>query len=187
MSHLTALPRRLRFLSPFLLDKSTLSDLGLKKIKLKNEPERDFFQKRLYGGKEISVYVVSSETWEAPFDAFWFDEFILMLHGQALVTIGDEKIKLYSGERVFSPKGFPGSWKVEIGDYHHYELSVITNQRADSTKISPLKGPMVLDESKLSGAHIELDEEGLHEETLANGILQYCGDTNIELVKFENS
>ncbi len=158
-------------LRPILLDKEALSGIGLQKIKPKDTPERDFFQKRLYGGKEISVYVVSSQSWTVPFDAFWFDEFIYILHGKGKVHLDDQEDMIFnSGEYFFAPKGFPGKWEVQAGDNYHYELSVITNKRADSTDVSPTKAPHLLDKSIMSGVDITWDEDGLYQEILADGI-----------------
>jgi len=67
--------------SPFLLDKSTLSGVGLQKIDLKNEPEKIFHQKRLVRGDELSVYVVSTQSWVNKIEDYSFDEYIYMLHG----------------------------------------------------------------------------------------------------------
>ena len=160
-----------QIIKPILLDKEALSGVGLQKVEQKNSPERDFFQKRLYGGREISVYIVSSESWTAPFDAFWFDEFIYILHGKGVVHLENEEALFFnSGEYFFAPKGFSGKWEVQAGDNYHYELSVITNRRADSTKVSELKTPIHLDRSILSGTEISFDESELYSEVLADGI-----------------
>ena len=160
-----------RVVRPVLLDKAALSGIGLKKVEMKDTPERDFFQKRLYGGKEISVYVISSQSWVTPFDAFWFDEFIYILQGKGKVHLEDqEALTFNSGEYFFAPKGFSGKWEVQAGDNYHYELSVITNKRADSTKVSTSKAPYLLDKSIMSGVDITWDEDGLYQEILADGI-----------------
>ncbi len=156
---------------PILLDKFTLSGIGLEKVTMKDTPERDFFQKRLYRGKEISVFVVSSQSWTAPFDAFWFDEFIYILHGKGKVHLDNrEDMTFNSGEYFFAPKGFPGKWEVQAGENYHYELSVITNRRADSTNVSKTKAPHLLDPSIMSGVDITWDEDGLYQEMLADGV-----------------
>lgn len=157
-------------IQPILLDKSVLSGIGLNKIELKNEPERAFFQKRLFRGEDIGVYVVSSQSWTSTFDKFWFDEFVYLFNGQSKVTSGGQVDYFHSGEYFFAPKGFEGSWEVQIGDQVHYELSVITNKRADSTQTSKLKHPFIYDKSKLSGVEITFDENGIYEETLAKGV-----------------
>ncbi len=155
---------------PIRLDRAALSGIGLKQIQLKDTPERQFFQKRLYQGKTISVYVVSSESWTVPFDKFWFDEFIYILNGKARVQANGENHYFQSGEYFFAPKGFPGEWEVQAGDHLHYELSVITNQRADSTAVSKYTTPQLLDKTELSGITIALDEHGHYERVLMDGV-----------------
>jgi len=154
---------------PVLLDKSALSGLGLQQVTLKDTPERKFFQKQLYRGQEISVYVVSSESWTVPFERFWFDEFILMYNGQARVKADDKDYHFLAGNYVFAPKNFPGEWEVKAGDKLHYELSVITNRRADSTQVSTHKHPFVLDAKRLSDMAVDLDASGMYQEALATG------------------
>lgn len=157
-------------IQPLLLDKSVLSGLGLEQVELKDTPERKFFQKQLYRGKEISVYVVSSESWVVPFDAFWFDEFIYILNGKAKVKSEEAVHHFESGEYFFAPKGFKGEWEVDCGSNLHYELSVITNRRADSIAVSKEASPKLLNKSILSGSSIEFDKNGLYEENLAEGV-----------------
>lgn len=157
-------------LKPLLLDRAVLSGNGLKKVELKDTPERDFFQKNIYRGKDLGIYVVSSESWKIPFDKFWFDEFIYMLHGKAQVVAHDEELSLPGRSYIFAPKDFPGSWEVQTGDNYHYELSVITHRRADSTATSSIKKPFVFDQDLLEGVNIEFDKNGQHQKTIADGI-----------------
>lgn len=157
-------------LRPLLLDRSVLSGVGLNKIDLKDTPDRDFFQKNLYRGKDLGVYVVSSESWKIPFESFWFDEFIYMLHGSATVLANEKETNLPGRSYIFAPKGFPGNWEVKTGDNYHYELSVITNKRSDSTKVSKLKEPFVLDQDLIEGSNIEFDTNGEYKKVIADGI-----------------
>ena len=152
---------------PLLLDKMVLSGIGLDTVKLKNEPNRDFFQKRLYGGREISVYVVSSQTWKSEFEGFWFDEFICIIDGQAKVIHNQDSSFFSAKEFIFAPKGFKGSWEVQAGDTHHFELSVITNRR--SPKSSKDQKPFVLDIEKISSLNKRFQKVGRVEEILAKG------------------
>ena len=158
-------------LDPILLDKSVLSGVGLKKIDLKNEPEKDFYQKNLYQGEDISVYVVSTETWNNEFKNFWFDEFIYMYHGEVIVKPESGKTQLFhSGDYFFASKGFTGEWEIRAGDYLHYELSVITTKRADSSIISKNLDHQIFDKATLSGANIRLDNEGKYSKVLRKGV-----------------
>lgn len=155
---------------PLLLDKATLSGLGLQKVPLKDNPDKDFFQKNLYRGEDLSVYVVSSESGVNSFSNFPFDEFIQILHGQATVLPDTEAEQhFYSRDFFFAPKGFTGEWSIEAGDNFHYELSVIATRRADSGKASSPALHQLYSNEKLSGAHIELDEKQVYEETLTQG------------------
>lgn len=156
---------------PILLDKSMLSGVGLKKVILKNEPEKKFYQKRLFKGKDISVYMVSTETWNNKFTNFWYDEFVYMFHGEALVKPKKGAAQLMqSGDYFFAPKGYTGEWEIRAGNYLHYELSVIATQRADSTLISKNTHHQVFSTAKLSGAQIQLNEKGTYSEVLRKGL-----------------
>lgn len=157
-------------LKPILLDKSVLSGVGLKKIDFKNEPEKDFYQKQLYRGEDISIYVVSTETWNNKMKNFPFDEFIYMFHGEALVKPQNGRTQLFqTGDYFFAPKGYTGEWEIRAGDYLHYELSVIASKRADSTAIQKGANHQLFDRSTLSGASIALDEKGQFSQTLEQG------------------
>ena len=157
--------------APIRLDKSALSGVGLKKVNLKDEPEKDFYQKRLLRGDDISVFVVSTQNWVNSFKKFWFDEFVFMLNGKVIIrpTNGEEYI-FYSGEYFFAPKGFSGEWEISAGATLHYELSIISTHRADSSYISKNLKPSQFDKSTLSGANIKLNKKGLFEQVLREGV-----------------
>ncbi|MEN0045415.1 MAG: cupin domain-containing protein, partial [Bacteroidota bacterium] len=157
-------------LRPILLDKSVLSGVGLKKIDIKNEPEKDFYQKQLYRGEDISIYVVSTETWNNEMKNFPFDEFIYMFHGEAVVKPENGKTQLFqSGDYFFAPKGYTGEWEIRAGDYLHYELSVIASKRADTSLIQKDAAHQLFDRSILSGSHIVLNENGQFSKVLEKG------------------
>lgn len=159
-----------QIIEPILVSKETLSGIGLKQIQLKDQPERDFFQKNLFRGKELSLYVVSSESWTAKMDNFSIDEYIYILNGKARVKPdgGDDQY-VQVGEHCFAPKGFTGEWEILAGDHYHYELSVISTQRADSVSLSRNMIPHLLDKDQLSGVHIDFGENGLYEQVLVRG------------------
>jgi len=155
---------------PILLDKSVLSGVGLEKIDIKSEPEKDFYQKNLYKGDDISVYVVSTETWNNRMDNFPFDEFIYMYHGEAIVKPDHGRSQVFqSGDYFFAHKGFTGEWEIKSGDLLHYELSVIATQRADSSAIIKGAAHRLFDKSIISGAHITIDESRQYTEVLEQG------------------
>ena len=156
--------------NPILLDRSVLSGIGLEKIEFDDEPEKDFYQKRLFRGEDISIYVVSTETWNNRMDMFPFDEFIYMFQGEALIKPDQGKSQLfYSGDYFFAPKGFTGEWEIRSGEHLHYELSVIATKRIDTSKIIHGDAHMLFDPTVLSGAHIQLDESGNYSEVLKSG------------------
>ena len=156
---------------PVLLDRSVLSGVGLRKVDLKDEPEKDFYQKRLYRGEDISIYVVSTETWNNEFKNFGFDEFIYMYHGEAIVKPLNGKVQLFhSGDYFFAPKGYTGEWEIKAGNNLHYELSVISTERADPTITSENSEHQLFQKSTLSGAHIELKSGEKYGEILRKGV-----------------
>ncbi|MEM6348151.1 MAG: cupin domain-containing protein [Bacteroidota bacterium] len=158
---------------PLLLDKATLSGEDLKPITNPNEPERQFFQKNLYRGPEISVYIVSSETWPGQMNNFGIDEFLFVLNGRARISPlhGTERV-FQRGDYFFAHRGYTGGWETQ-GEYY-YELSVITTQRADSSEKLTGRLPELLDRAKLSGFGLtKVDSSGSAEryhDVLASGV-----------------
>lgn len=160
-----------KIVKPILVDKSVLSGVGLEKVTLKDEPEKDFYQKRIYRGEELSVYVVSTETWNNKMNDFPFDEFIYMFHGEALVKPEKgESILFHSGEYFFAPKGYTGEWEIRAGSNLHYELSVISTKRTDSIKVSSDVNHTLFSKSILSGAQINFDAQDKYSEVLKKGV-----------------
>ncbi|MBO3698600.1 cupin domain-containing protein [Roseivirga sp. E12] len=157
-------------LKPILLDKSALSGVGLEKVTLNAEPERKFFQRRLLRGEDLSVYVVSSQSWTTRMDNFGIDEVVYMLNGKAKITPnGGKEMAFQSNEFFFIPKGYTGSWQIVANDNYHYELSIITTERASSAN-SAKTVPELLDKDKLSGIEIEINEQGIYEHVLTKGV-----------------
>lgn len=146
-------------LQPIPIDRAGLSGLGLKQIKLKQEPERKFYQRNLYRGEELSVYIVSSQSWTTRMENFSIDEYVYIFHGKSRAKAdGGEDLYFQSGEHFAIPKGFTGEWEVKAADNIHYELSVITTQRAPEVKRSKGQLPRLFDKDVLSG--IQIDWEG---------------------------
>lgn len=158
-------------LKPILLDKSVLSGVGLEKIDIKDDPDKDFYQKQLYRGTDISVYVVSTETWNNKMNDFPFDEFIYMFHGEAIVKPDKGAVQLfYSGDYFFAPKGFTGEWEIKAGTNLHYELSVISTSRSESNSYAIDNQHKLFTKSNLSGAAIELNTKGRYTKLLEKGV-----------------
>lgn len=155
---------------PIMLDKQALSGVGLQQIEMKDEPGKIFHQKQLYRGPELSVYVVSTNTWDNRMDNFPFDEFVYMLHGEALIKPDHGRAQLFhSGDCFFAPRGYTGAWSIRAGANLHYELSVIATNRADSTRVQDAAQHTLFDRSTLSGTQIDLDDSGGYNETLMTG------------------
>lgn len=155
---------------PIPLDKSALSGQGLKKVELKHEPDRSFFQRNLYRGEDLSIYIVSSQSWKARMDNFSIDEYVYIFNGKSRAKPDKgEDMYFHSGEHFFIPKGYTGEWEVMAADNYHYELSIITTRRASKANISKSQKPELLEQDKLSGLDISLDEKGSYEEILFLG------------------
>ena len=88
-------------LKPISLDRSVLSGVGLEKIELKDEPEKDFYQKNLFWGKELGVFVVGTETWTNEISDYPFDEFIYMYNGEAIVQPTEGASQIFHSGRLF--------------------------------------------------------------------------------------
>ena len=154
---------------PLSLDRSVLSGIGLKKIDFKDDPDKVFFQKNLYYGPELSVYVVSSGNTVNTMDPFPFDEFVYLLHGSATVASNPEKpATFYRGDYLFAPRGFRGTWEINGGNHYHYEFSVITTKRGENESEYP--EPFKLPVTDLAGLSIQLNDQGTYREVLAEGV-----------------
>ncbi|MEM7374640.1 MAG: cupin domain-containing protein [Bacteroidota bacterium] len=159
-------------LDPILLDKSALSGLGLERIHLRNEPDRDFFERVLYRGESLSVYIISSQSWTGSMENFFIDEYVHIFHGKSRARPVDGKDLFFqTGDHFSIPKGFTGEWEVMAGDNYHYELSVFTTHRVPTPKLSLMQSPLLFDKDKLSGLEIRWgdDEEGLYEDIMFKG------------------
>lgn len=157
-------------ISPIKLDRETLSGVGLEKIDIKAEPEKDFYQKNLFRGDVLSVYVVSTASWTNKMDNFPFDEFVYMYHGQAKITPLDGPIQtFYTGDYFFAPKGFTGDWEIIAGENLHYEFSVISSKRAEKALDKVDNHHQLFDKELISGVDIRLDSEGRFSSLLQKG------------------
>lgn len=160
----------LEVIKPILIDKSSLSGLGLKKVERKDQPGRDFFQKSVFRGKDLSVFIVSSQSWTAPVNNFPIDEYVYMLNGNARVKDSSGNTYFFNSfDHFFAPKGLKGEWEIMAGDSYHYELSVISTQRSPTGTISSKLSPHLLDRNLLSGSEIDFNRKGVYEELLVSG------------------
>lgn len=146
---------------PFKIDETYLSGLEIPKVKLKAHPNRDYFQKTIYSGSELSVYILSSATATNTIKSFPIDEFVYYINGKALVKNDTENRTFYSGDYLAVPKGFSGNWTNTGGNTYHLELSVISNKRSKEIDNAKHKFPFVLDKDLLSGIGIT-KEDSIH-------------------------
>ncbi len=156
---------------PILLDKSMLSGVGLKQVNLKDEPNRKFFQGQIYRGKELSVYMVSSNTATKYFDSFPIEEFVYLMNGQARLEPKNGLPYMFrTGDFIIGTKGFEGHWGITGGNDYHLELSVISNKRAASNEVSPAKNPFKIDKEIISGLNIDFYESDVAKEVVFSGL-----------------
>ena len=156
---------------PFQINEELLSGLNIPQLELKAHPEREYFQRRIYKGEELSVYILSSETALNEINDFPIDEFVYYLNGRAdIATKKGELLQFWAGDYLFVPKGFSGSWTNNGGPKYHLELSVISNQRADSTQLSTAQKPFLLDRSLLSGLGLTQVDSTHYRDLIYDGV-----------------
>ena len=159
---------------PLAIDKAVLSGIGLKPVTNPAEPNRKLFQRRMYRGNDISVYIVSSESATATRENYGIDEFIYLVNGRARMEDlkGNEQY-FSTGDFFIAPKGFTGEWDTEGATLYHHELSVITTDRSKEEVDIDSALPLMVDKNKLSGIGItKLEnekEQELYEDLLFEG------------------
>jgi len=137
---------------PFKISERYLAGLDIPRVQLKAHPERAYFQKTIYKGSELSIFILSSETATNTIANFPIDEFVYYLKGKAEITTKtNQKISFLSGDYICVPKGFSGIWTNNGGKKYHLELSVIANKRAAKEVVSSPNIPFLLDREVLSG------------------------------------
>jgi len=158
-------------INPVTFNKRELSGLDIPRRVLNDYPNRDFFQKRLYKGSELSVYILSSETATNELTNFPIEEFIYFMNGKAKIEPKDAEEKTFlQGDYIIMPKGYTGKWTNQGGNKYHLELSVISNKRTDSTLTSKLKTPTILNKELLSGVGIFSQDSTNYYDILYSGI-----------------
>ncbi len=142
-----------KIIKPIPLAPSALSGLGLKKVTSSADPERLLFQKMLFQGNEISVFVVASETKTANWEDYSIEEFIYVINGRARLspTKAEERF-YYPGDFFLVPKGYQGEWETQGGNSFYHELSVIANERDDTPSDS--HNPILMDKAKIAGINL---------------------------------
>lgn len=160
-----------RIIEPILVNKSALSGIGLKQIDQPNDPGKEFYQRKICWGDELGIFVVSTNSYTNKMDNFPFDEYVYMLHGKAEIRPSKGNIQNFkSRDHFFAPRGYTGEWEINAGDHLHYELSVISTKRADSTATSNFNEHKLIDPTLLSGASITFDQNGIYEKQIVKGV-----------------
>ncbi|TYP98981.1 uncharacterized protein DUF861 [Tenacibaculum adriaticum] len=152
------------------IDKIALSGLNLKPKNNKHQPERKLFQKNLFIGSEIGVFIVASETAVAKWDSYVTDEFIFVLNGRARLQLKNKEEFFYNKNDFFiAPRGFEGVWETQGGKSYYHELAVVALNRKTTDNISG-KLPVTLDNIKLAGINITPLENKTYSDILFEGI-----------------
>ncbi len=157
-------------IKPIPIGKDEMSGLNLPKFKLKNHPKREYFQKLLFRGKELSVFILASETANNKIESFGIEEFVYFANSKADIEMKDGgKVSFLAQDYIFVPKGFSANWK-NIGNKYHLELSVISNKRSDKKAVSKVKKPMLLNREILAGIGLTKNSKTTYRNTLYSGL-----------------
>jgi len=138
-------------ITPLALDRGYLSGLDLDPVRSSWDPDRKLFQKKLYRGTDLGVYVVSSETATATWEDYSIDEFIYVINGRARLRPQGLSDQYFTpGSFFVAPYGYKGDWETQGGTEYYHELSVVAVQPDTSRK--PLQiTPHRLDSDKIAG------------------------------------
>jgi len=136
----------------YKIAKEYLAGQGLE-FKKQKDSSRTVFQKRVYNGNELAVYMVAIETGITnEFESFPMEEFIFWINGKALVEPkADKAIEIYSGDYFIQAKGFSGKWNFIDNGGLHLELALIAKNRPEEQFKSPISKALVIDKNILSG------------------------------------
>ena len=124
-----------------------------------SDPSRKVYQRKVYDGKDIAVFMVAIGTGITnEFQSFPMEEFIFWMNGKAVVEPeGEDAFPIYSGDYFIQAKGFHGKWNfIDIGGLH-LELALIAKNRPDSTFKSPMTKALVVNRDILSGVTTPAD------------------------------
>lgn len=156
---------------PILINKSALSGIGLKQYDQPNDPGKEFYQRKICWGDELGIFVVSTNSYTNKMADFPFDEYVYMLHGEAEVRPTEGKTQRFkTRDHFFAPKGYTGEWEIMAGKNLHYELSVISTKRADSTSLSNVIAHTLVNPELLSGVDIVFDQNGIYHQEIVRGV-----------------
>ncbi|MEM9858039.1 MAG: cupin domain-containing protein [Bacteroidota bacterium] len=117
------------------------------------ESKLEVYQKKVYDGAELGIYMVAIGNGTNEFEDFPIEEFIFWMNGKAKVEPHQgEPFEVQTGDYFIQAKGYKGKWSFVGKDKIHLELAVVAKQRSDSSLRSPISKAMVIDRNILSGA-----------------------------------
>lgn len=155
---------------PVRVSRASLSGLGLERIEQPDQPGKEFFQKAIYFGPELGVFVVSTNSYANSSESYPFDEYVYMLHGAAEVRPAAGRAQRFeSRDHFVAPKGHAGEWQILAGENLHYELSVISSQRSEATVSRGFNDHVRIAPRLLSGVDIQLAGGELYEHSVFSG------------------
>jgi len=136
---------------PLLLDKLSLSGVGLKRIHPSWAPkDRVLHTKKVFSGEDLGVSVTSSNTAFMDWKDYTIDEFVYILNGTAEITLTDgSKLTFKKNDFFVVPKGFTGRWKTIGYSDDFIEIAAYARKRAN--KKTTASSPQGIDKNKLSG------------------------------------
>lgn len=149
----------------YSFSKELLSGQGLNFIKQK-DPKREVYQKKIYDGTSLTVYMVAIGTGISnTFESFPMEEFIFWMNGKAIVEpLGGTPYEVQSGDYFIQAKGFKGNWKFVENGGLHLELAVIAKDRPQTKTMSDIASAKVIDRDVISGvAGIDKDWDIIYE------------------------
>ncbi|MEO0333808.1 MAG: cupin domain-containing protein, partial [Bacteroidota bacterium] len=111
------------------------------------DSSRVAYQKRVYDGKDIAIYMVAIGTGITnEFESFPMEEFIFWMNGKAIVKpVNEAPFEIHSGDFFVQAKGSEGKWNFVDNEGLHLELALVAKNRPDSTVKSPISKALVLD------------------------------------------
>ena len=136
----------------YKVPRTLLAGEGLNSIKQK-DPERTVYQKKIYDGNELAMYIIAIGTGITnEFKSFPLEEFIFWMNGKAKIEpVGEEPFEIQTGDYFVQAKGFNGKWNFIDNGGLHLELSIIAKNRPNSTIKSPITRALVIGRDMISG------------------------------------
>mgnify|MGYP001792340575 FL=1 len=151
--------------SIYKIPEELLAGEGLKSIE-QADPSRKVYQKKVYDGKDLAIYMVAIGTGITnEFESFPMEEFIFWINGKAVVEPANEPpFEVHSGDYFVQAKGFHGKWNFVDNGGLHLELALVAKNRPDSTVKSLISRALVIDRDIISGvSELTYEKEVVYE------------------------